>query len=255
MNKIISSLIVCSLFLVGSASATAIYGDGLQQVLNDITVENATDPLSDLSSIDVHTDQLTPDEIWALSATGTSVSNLVVQLTEQSSDFQSFGVYDYSDPLNAVEIFNDGDIGSNFNTKAFSMDASGNVYINFVAYTNGAGEQVIFNDNKFGYYLTNGNGVTYYSQPRLNGSPEAPEDHMVAYQGQNDIVQIPNAPVGAWDPNEFILAWEDDAIVSDSDYDDFVVMVESVQNVPEPVLLVVLGLGLAMFGFAGYRKK
>ena len=82
-----------------------------------------------------------------------------------------------------------------------------------------------FAGNLFGFYLQTPGGY-WYSQSALN-SDQA--DHMLAFAGQNDWVQLPSSPAGKWDPNEFVLAWEDLARPGwDYDYNDFVVMVESV---------------------------
>ncbi len=74
-------------------------------------------------------------------------------------------------------------------------------------------------------------------------------DQMKAYEGVGDTIQILPYSPGVWGSNEYILAWEDIAYFggSDRDYQDFVVLVESVSPVPVPaaVLLGMLGLGAA----------
>jgi hypothetical protein len=98
----------------------------------------------------------------------------------------------------------------------------------------------------FGFYLETTNG-TFYSDSLLNGG----NDHMLAFEGTGeDTVQIGLFAPGTWGTNEYILAWEDLPFSSagcDQDYQDFVVMVESVSPVPVPaaVLLGALGLGAA----------
>jgi hypothetical protein len=53
------------------------------------------------------------------------------------------------------------------------------------------------------------------------------------------------------------LAWEDQRFPdSDLDYNDFVVLVESVHPVPEPAVLGMFGLGALMIGVAaGMRRR
>jgi hypothetical protein len=79
--------------------------------------------------------------------------------------------------------------------------------------------------------------------------------HMVAYQGGNGT--IINATGGKLLDNEFLLAWEDQAFKnSDLDYNDFVVLVESVHSVPEPAALGMFGLGVLLLGgFAALRRR
>ncbi|THB63596.1 MAG: DUF4114 domain-containing protein [Gammaproteobacteria bacterium] len=272
MSLFKSALVAGIIGFTGVASATVIETDRLQNLLNDITVENVGDPTSSLSSIDVNEDQQKFDEVWALTATGGSVSTLVIQLSEVSANFDSFGVYDVADPENYVEIFDANGVAAATEedglSSTFSIKASGKTYLNNVAYTNDGGEEVYFERNRFGYYLTQ-NGVTYYSEAALNSvaapapGGEAPgglvgeiEDHMVAYAGEGDLVELPGNWPGEWTANEYILAWEDELLsASDRDYDDFVVMVESVESVSEPALIFGLGLGLAAFGFAVRRKR
>ena len=51
-----------------------------------------------------------------------------------------------------------------------------------------------------------------------------------------------------------MLGWEDVAY-GDNDFDDMVVMVESVRPVPEPTTLGLMGLGLLSLGLLARRKK
>jgi hypothetical protein len=79
---------------------------------------------------------------------------------------------------------------------------------------------------------------------------------MGAYQGIGEEIQIMPFAAGVWGNNEFILAFEDLSNPgSDQDYNDFVVMVESVSphSVPEPSAMLLFGTGIA--GLVGIRRK
>jgi hypothetical protein len=108
---------------------------------------------------------------------------------------------------------------------------------------------ITFAGNSFGYFLS-GAGGTFYSDYALNDNV----DHLVSYQGKDDMVKLPDVNAGPWTADEYILAWED-VVGGDNDFNDMVVMVESVRPVPEPTTMGLMGLGLVGLAFAARRKK
>ncbi|MFQ5845473.1 MAG: PEP-CTERM sorting domain-containing protein, partial [Planctomycetota bacterium] len=81
------------------------------------------------------------------------------------------------------------------------------------------------------------------------------------YQGDNaTVLQIPPLAAGPFSDSEFIIAFEDlDRSItsnSDDDFDDAVVLVESISIVPEPATVAMTGLILgAALGFRARRRK
>jgi hypothetical protein len=218
----------------------------LQEIIDSITVG----PVSGTSSTTVATDAIADDRdsSWAVTASGSSVATLIMELAG-NANFNEFGVY--ADDV-YIPLFT-GSMSAGAGVTFSLFDLGDSVYSVFTNYTDTGYD---FHTNKFGFYLDGPSGL-FHSDTAANSDGM---DHMLALQGNNtDTIQLPYRAPGVWTDNEFILAWEDTAGLGDGDYNDFVVMMESVTNVPEPAPLALMAIGLlalVMVGrFVGNHKE
>lgn len=247
----LACLLMVALVTVQASAAVVNYSDGgkaLQAVLDGITLG----PVPGKSSVDVTVDGVSDayDSYWSITGSSATVTTFVVSITSEKG--QVFGVYDALDPTNRAVIFT-GKPGAGSQV-TFAMDDQGN----YTAYSPSGiiSTGTFASKNRFGYYLTTSNFDTFFSDSSLNYDDGF--DHMAAFAGgKGDTIKIGTNSPGEWQSTQYILAWEDgDSRIPGLalDFNDFVVLVESVKPVPEPAAMLVWGF-LGIVGLCWLRRR
>jgi len=249
MKKILIVLAM-ALFFVSQASADVIntgrpitpFKDfvwDLQDVFNSIRVA----PTPSIDAVNGQSNVA----VWQSQASGGSIATFIFTDIGDSGDI--VGMYSYADNTKMLPIF-PGDSLSGAQVM-ISFFADGSVKNLMTSQT------IAGFGNVFGFYFDNNGGIVdiAYTEDSLNGGiPLA-----LTYQGTGtNRIQIGALAPGYFVAEEWIIAFDGYPHgTGQYDYNDAVFLVESIEraSVPEPGILILLGIGLGAVGLFSRRIK
>ncbi len=207
------------------------------------------------SSIQAYGDQSTAAYFMPTGAGNSSAAYIATISWDEGSRLE-FGIYALGDPSKKLKLWNSTTLPEPGNAVSFKFNQAEN-YVKSFDENGLIDQQTWFGSFGFYSYAAGYDATYFFSDDSLNPSGYA---RFLTYAAKGDNVTFPwggpyndaahwyvASEVGRYSSTPY--NWD----TTTADFSDFIVQLESIEPVPEPVTLLLLGLGLV--GIAGVRRK